>query len=162
MKRQDGGLRPGQIFRAPQGDTIACRCEEVTAERIRSTVALGATGPTQMKAFLRCGMGVPRAVMRADGGRADCRRTRSFARRGRQLSAAPSGEADYARRVGRDGKDRGPREGRRPVMTGTCACHDGKTLPAHVDIARTYNELGTVASQNSPARRICLLSGHHA
>jgi NADPH-dependent 2,4-dienoyl-CoA reductase/sulfur reductase-like enzyme len=49
--------RPARIFRAPHGDTIVCRCEEVTAERIRSTVPLGATGPNQMKSFLRCGMG---------------------------------------------------------------------------------------------------------
>jgi bacterioferritin-associated ferredoxin len=34
-----------------------CRWEEVTAERIRATVPLGATGPNQMKSFLRCGMG---------------------------------------------------------------------------------------------------------
>jgi bacterioferritin-associated ferredoxin len=49
--------RPAKAFRAPQGDTIVCRCEEVTAERIRATVPLGATGPNQMKSFLRCGMG---------------------------------------------------------------------------------------------------------
>jgi bacterioferritin-associated ferredoxin len=34
-----------------------CRCEEVTAGQIVDTVALGCTGPNQMKAFLRCGMG---------------------------------------------------------------------------------------------------------
>jgi NADPH-dependent 2,4-dienoyl-CoA reductase/sulfur reductase-like enzyme len=49
--------RPAKAFRVPQGDTIVCRCEEVTAERIRATVPLGAIGPNQMKAFLRCGMG---------------------------------------------------------------------------------------------------------
>src|SRR5262249_26078059 len=49
--------RPAKTFRVPQGDTIVCRCEEVTAERIRATVPLGATGPNQMKSFLRCGMG---------------------------------------------------------------------------------------------------------
>jgi NADPH-dependent 2,4-dienoyl-CoA reductase/sulfur reductase-like enzyme len=49
--------RPAKTFRIPQGDTIVCRCEEVTAERIRATVPLGATGPNQMKSFLRCGMG---------------------------------------------------------------------------------------------------------
>jgi octopine oxidase subunit A len=53
----DALYRPSKQFRIPQGDTIACRCEEVTAERIRATVALGAIGPNQMKAFLRCGMG---------------------------------------------------------------------------------------------------------
>lgn len=49
--------RPAKGFRVPQGDTIVCRCEEVTAARIRATVPLGATGPNQMKAFLRSGMG---------------------------------------------------------------------------------------------------------
>ncbi len=49
--------RPAKVFRVPEGDTIVCRCEEVSAERIRATVPLGATGPNQMKAFLRCGMG---------------------------------------------------------------------------------------------------------
>ena len=36
---------------------MVCRCEEVTAGAIRDAVALGATGPNQMKAYLRCGMG---------------------------------------------------------------------------------------------------------
>jgi len=49
--------RPAKAFRVPQGDTLACRCEEVSAERIRATVPLGAIGPNQMKSFLRCGMG---------------------------------------------------------------------------------------------------------
>jgi NADPH-dependent 2,4-dienoyl-CoA reductase/sulfur reductase-like enzyme len=49
--------RPAEAFRRPTGDTIVCRCEEVTADEIRSTTALGCPGPNQMKAFLRCGMG---------------------------------------------------------------------------------------------------------
>lgn len=49
--------RPAKDFRIPADDVIACRCEEVTAGRIRSAVALGATGPNQVKAFERCGMG---------------------------------------------------------------------------------------------------------
>lgn len=44
-------------FRLPEGDTIVCRCEEVTAKQIRETVKLGCPGPNQMKSFLRCGMG---------------------------------------------------------------------------------------------------------
>jgi thioredoxin reductase/bacterioferritin-associated ferredoxin len=44
-------------FRRPTGDTIVCRCEEVTAAQVRDTVKLGVQGPNQMKAFLRCGMG---------------------------------------------------------------------------------------------------------
>lgn len=38
-------------------DTLVCRCEEVTAGRVRAAVALGAQGPNQLKAFLRAGMG---------------------------------------------------------------------------------------------------------
>lgn len=38
-------------------DTVVCRCEEVTAGEIRAAVAIGGTGPNQMKAYLRCGMG---------------------------------------------------------------------------------------------------------
>ena len=37
--------------------TLICRCEEVSAGRIRAAVALGAQGPNQLKAFLRAGMG---------------------------------------------------------------------------------------------------------
>lgn len=49
--------RPAAAFRQPTGDTVVCRCEEITAQQIRGTVALGCSGPNQMKAFLRCGMG---------------------------------------------------------------------------------------------------------
>jgi NADPH-dependent 2,4-dienoyl-CoA reductase/sulfur reductase-like enzyme len=41
----------------PADATIACRCEEVTAGAIRAAARLGATGPNQLKAYLRCGMG---------------------------------------------------------------------------------------------------------
>jgi NADPH-dependent 2,4-dienoyl-CoA reductase/sulfur reductase-like enzyme len=49
--------QPAPSFRRPVGDTIACRCEEVTARQVRDTADLGCEGPNQMKAFLRCGMG---------------------------------------------------------------------------------------------------------
>ncbi len=49
--------RPSRAFRIPTGDTIVCRCEEITADQIKATVALGVEGPNQMKSFLRCGMG---------------------------------------------------------------------------------------------------------
>ena len=49
--------QPAKSFRVPTGATIVCRCEEVTAEQIVATVALGCPGPNQMKSFLRCGMG---------------------------------------------------------------------------------------------------------
>lgn len=64
LRRQQAGrtfldtlYQPARQFRIPADDTIACRCEEVTAGQIRATVALGCEGPTQMKSFLRCGMG---------------------------------------------------------------------------------------------------------
>jgi NADPH-dependent 2,4-dienoyl-CoA reductase/sulfur reductase-like enzyme len=49
--------RPADAFRMPEGETIACRCEEVTARQVRETARMGCEGPNQMKAFLRCGMG---------------------------------------------------------------------------------------------------------
>ena len=49
--------RPAPQFRIPAAETIVCRCEEVTAGQITETVALGVTGPNQLKSFLRCGMG---------------------------------------------------------------------------------------------------------
>lgn len=49
--------QPAKSFRIPTGDTIVCRCEEVTAAQIVAAVALGCPGPNQMKSFLRCGMG---------------------------------------------------------------------------------------------------------
>lgn len=51
-------FRPSRHFRIPEDDaTIVCRCEEVTAERVRASVALGCIGPNQLKGFSRCGMG---------------------------------------------------------------------------------------------------------
>lgn len=49
--------RPADAFRRPDGDTLACRCEEVTAADVRAAARGGCTGPNQLKAFLRCGMG---------------------------------------------------------------------------------------------------------
>ena len=53
----DALYQPAPSFRQPVGDTIACRCEEVTAQQVREAADLGCEGPNQMKAFLRCGMG---------------------------------------------------------------------------------------------------------
>lgn len=50
-------FQPSKQFRIPQGDTIVCRCEEVTAKEILDSVAIGATGPNQLKAYRRTGMG---------------------------------------------------------------------------------------------------------
>ncbi|MEH2621361.1 NADPH-dependent 2,4-dienoyl-CoA reductase/sulfur reductase-like enzyme [Bradyrhizobium sp. AZCC 1620] len=50
-------FRPALQFRIPSGDTIVCRCEEVSAKDILDAVAIGATGPNQLKAYRRTGMG---------------------------------------------------------------------------------------------------------
>jgi hypothetical protein len=53
----DALYRPVDAFRLPEDDTLACRCEEVTAGRIREALREGAIGPNQAKALTRCGMG---------------------------------------------------------------------------------------------------------
>ncbi len=51
-------FRPNPEILAPRDDaTVICRCEEVTAGQLREGVKLGATGPNQLKAYMRCGMG---------------------------------------------------------------------------------------------------------
>src|ERR1700730_16417412 len=50
--------RPSRTVMVPAEDEIiACRCEEVSVGQIRRAARLGATGPNQLKAFTRCGMG---------------------------------------------------------------------------------------------------------
>jgi NADPH-dependent 2,4-dienoyl-CoA reductase/sulfur reductase-like enzyme len=49
--------RPPEWLSRPADDTIVCRCEEVTAGRIREMAQLGCQGPNQTKFFSRCGMG---------------------------------------------------------------------------------------------------------
>lgn len=50
--------RPARSVLVPADDEIiACRCEEVSVGRIRRAARLGASGPNQLKAFTRCGMG---------------------------------------------------------------------------------------------------------
>ena len=41
----------------PADETIVCRCEEVSAGRIREMARMGCLGPNQTKFFSRCGMG---------------------------------------------------------------------------------------------------------
>jgi NADPH-dependent 2,4-dienoyl-CoA reductase/sulfur reductase-like enzyme len=53
----DALYRPADAFRLPDGDTIVCRCEEVTAADVRAAARAGAVGPNQAKAWTRCGMG---------------------------------------------------------------------------------------------------------
>jgi NADPH-dependent 2,4-dienoyl-CoA reductase/sulfur reductase-like enzyme len=51
-------FEPADAIRIPADDaTIVCRCEVVSAGEIRNVVGLGCSGPNQMKAFTRCGMG---------------------------------------------------------------------------------------------------------
>ncbi len=54
----DALYRPAREVLLPHdAATIVCRCEEVTAGQVRDAARLGATGPNQAKAYLRCGMG---------------------------------------------------------------------------------------------------------
>jgi NADPH-dependent 2,4-dienoyl-CoA reductase/sulfur reductase-like enzyme len=50
-------FQPPRQFRIPEGETIVCRCEEVTAQDVLDSIAIGATGPNQLKAYRRTGMG---------------------------------------------------------------------------------------------------------
>jgi NADPH-dependent 2,4-dienoyl-CoA reductase/sulfur reductase-like enzyme len=53
----DALYRPADAVLNPADEVVACRCEEIQAGQIRRAVRLGASGPNQVKAFLRCGMG---------------------------------------------------------------------------------------------------------
>jgi len=53
----DALFRPADHHRIPQGATLACRCEEVSAATIAQLAREGCPGPNQMKAYTRCGMG---------------------------------------------------------------------------------------------------------
>jgi NADPH-dependent 2,4-dienoyl-CoA reductase/sulfur reductase-like enzyme len=49
--------RPPEWLATPPDGTMVCRCEEVSAGRIREMAKLGCVGPNQTKFFSRCGMG---------------------------------------------------------------------------------------------------------
>jgi bacterioferritin-associated ferredoxin len=49
--------RPADAFRRPHGDTLVCRCEEVTARKVRDAVRSGATDANALEVATRCGMG---------------------------------------------------------------------------------------------------------
>jgi len=49
--------RPADNLRIPTGDTVVCRCENVSANSIATAVTEGCPGPNQLKFFTRCGMG---------------------------------------------------------------------------------------------------------
>ena len=48
---------PSAAILSPDDGTTVCRCDEITAGQIREAVDLGVSGPNQVKAFLRRGMG---------------------------------------------------------------------------------------------------------
>lgn len=55
----DSAYTPGIAVATPIADsTTICRCEEVSAGRLRQAVRDGAQGPAQAKVFTRCGMGL--------------------------------------------------------------------------------------------------------
>jgi NAD(P)H-nitrite reductase large subunit len=49
--------RPADVFRRPHGDTLVCRCEEVTAREVRDAIRAGATDVAALEAATRCGAG---------------------------------------------------------------------------------------------------------
>ncbi|MEP9347881.1 NAD(P)/FAD-dependent oxidoreductase [Xanthobacter sp. KR7-225] len=53
----DALYRPRRDVLAPSGETLVCRCEEVSADAVRRAAALPGAGPNQIKAFTRTGMG---------------------------------------------------------------------------------------------------------
>ena len=53
----DALYRPPEWIVSPPDEAIVCRCEEVSAGRLREMVTLGCQGPNQTKFFSRCGMG---------------------------------------------------------------------------------------------------------
>ncbi|MER9025599.1 FAD-dependent oxidoreductase [Mesorhizobium sp. M0815] len=54
----DALYSPARAFLVPSDpETIVCRCEEISAGKLREVIALGPPGPNQLKTFIRCGMG---------------------------------------------------------------------------------------------------------
>ncbi|WP_334061026.1 FAD-dependent oxidoreductase [Limimaricola cinnabarinus] len=53
----DAAYAPAPEFLAPEGDTIVCRCEEITAAALRAAARDGAAGPRRIKTATRAGMG---------------------------------------------------------------------------------------------------------
>lgn len=54
----DRAFPPTLVKPLPTGDTVVCRCEEISASSLRSTIRDdGLTDPDQIKSLTRCGMG---------------------------------------------------------------------------------------------------------
>jgi NAD(P)H-nitrite reductase large subunit len=76
-------LRQG-VFELGHGETMVCRCEEVTFDDLEEAVQDGADNPTILKSFTRCGMGPCQGRM--------CAATTAewlAARTGREISTVP-------------------------------------------------------------------------
>lgn len=51
-------FRPGEQFLTPADQAaLVCRCEEISAGKLRDIIRVGCEGPNQLKSFSRCGMG---------------------------------------------------------------------------------------------------------
>jgi NADPH-dependent 2,4-dienoyl-CoA reductase/sulfur reductase-like enzyme len=48
---------PTLVKPVPDGDTIVCRCEEISASFLRDSIRCGLKDPNQIKSLTRCGMG---------------------------------------------------------------------------------------------------------
>jgi thioredoxin reductase len=55
---QDARQLPAEVFRTPRLDAVVWRFEGVTTQQVIDALRLGASGPNQVKAYTRCGMGV--------------------------------------------------------------------------------------------------------
>ncbi|WP_063497018.1 NAD(P)/FAD-dependent oxidoreductase [Paraburkholderia phytofirmans] len=53
----DRAFPPSLVKPLPKGNTIVCRCEEISASFLRETIRDGLTDPNQIKSLTRCGMG---------------------------------------------------------------------------------------------------------
>jgi thioredoxin reductase/bacterioferritin-associated ferredoxin len=56
-KMADLMMASGSLLDNIAGDTVVCRCEDVTYGEIQTALAAGATGLNQVKSWTRCGMG---------------------------------------------------------------------------------------------------------
>jgi thioredoxin reductase/bacterioferritin-associated ferredoxin len=51
-------FQPSRHFLAPRDQqSLVCRCEEISADKVHEVIAIGCEGPNQLKSFTRCGMG---------------------------------------------------------------------------------------------------------
>jgi NADPH-dependent 2,4-dienoyl-CoA reductase/sulfur reductase-like enzyme len=53
----DRAFSPSMVTQLPSGDTIVCRCEEISASFLRTSISDGLREPNQIKSLTRCGMG---------------------------------------------------------------------------------------------------------